>query len=367
MTKEIAFYLADQNPHRDRSLGISNLTKTLLGVLSDSPDYKILSICSKSSLKFPHDRVKEVVLPWATDSSKVKRIFTDNLHPAFLRHLKPDIWYYPKGYISYVARPKGKVVTTVHDTLIQHFADKYPHRRSKWDTNYWIGLLISTLKMSDLVLTVTENSKQQILDFCERHKVPVPRLYVTYEGTDFEDEVPGDFKDKGNYVVHLASGQLYKRTPHLLKWWKELADSGYKLPELRLIGKSTDEANQIAESSEGIVQLPRLNHEEFVKQIQNSRALLFPSEFEGFGLPAIEAYFLGTPVCYVKDTSVSEVVNHSTTLGGFTLDSRESFVHALEEVLGMTESEILNIGNDLREKFSKKRYLENVQAALRTL
>jgi glycosyltransferase involved in cell wall biosynthesis len=367
MQKKIAFYLADQNPHRDRSLGITTITKTLMGGLVNMPKYSLSQIVSESSFHFDHKQVVQYKLPWRTDNGKAQRIITDNLHPAFLRSIKPDIWLYPKGYISYISKPKEPVVSIIHDTLLQHLADKYPDSRSKMDFNYWLGLLKASIVKSDQILTVSQSAKHQIIDFCERYSIAIPEIYVTYEASDFEDLNPGDLHQKGNYVLHLASEHPYKKTLHLLKFWEQLLADKKDLPMLHLVGNFTPEVRQMANTLEGIVMRPRMQFAAFVEEIRNARALIFPSEFEGFGLPAIESYFLNTPVCYVENTSVAEVLSRDTQVGMFNLDNVDSFAHALREVLDLRPEEIAKTGMNLRNRYSKKKYLAEVDSALQKI
>ena len=84
--------------------------------------------------------------------------------------------------------------------------------------------------------------------------------------------------------------------------------------------------------------------------IAKARALLLPSEIEGFGIPAVEAYQLGTPVAYVRDTAVDEIVGPDSP-GGFKHDY-ESFKHAVLDVLEMGWSETEAKGQVVRGRFS---------------
>jgi glycosyltransferase involved in cell wall biosynthesis len=306
-------------------------------------------------------------LPWRTDKGKAQRIITDNLHPAFLRSIKPDVWLYPKGYISYISKPNEPVVSIIHDTLLQHLADKYPDSRSKMDFNYWLGLLKASIIKSDQILTVSQSARQQIIDFCERYSITLPDIYVTYEASDFEDLNPGKAHQKGNYALHLASEHPYKKTLHLLKFWGQLLADKKDLPVLHLVGNFTPEVKRMASSLKGVVMRPRMEFNTFVEEIRNARALIFPSEFEGFGLPAIEAYFLNTPVCYVEGTSVAEILSHGTQAGMFSLENIDSFTQALDEVLNLRPEEIVKINLNLRNRYSKKKYLAEVDIALQKM
>lgn len=365
--KTIAFYLADQNPHRDRSLGITTITKTLMGSLVGKPEYSLSQIVSRSSFRFDHPEVKQCLLPWRTDNGKVSRILTDNLHPLFLQNRKPDIWLYPKGYISYVSKPKGVVVSIMHDTLLQHYADHYPTTRSSLDLAYWLGLMKASIRRSDQILTVSQNAKQQILKFADRYNIPVPQIHVTYEASDFEDIAPDNQPAKENYVLHLASDQPHKCTLQFLQLWQRLQAEETDVPPLHLVGHFTPAVTQLAQSMKDVVLKSRLNKTQFIDTIAKARALIFPSEMEGFGLPAIEAYFLHTPVCYVADTSVAEILEFATTAGQYEVNDYDSFAHALKEVLNLSPETIARSRTRLLEQFSKKKYLNAVNQVLSTI
>lgn len=368
MAKSVAFYLADQNPHRDRSLGITTITKTLMSGMVDQPGYQLAQVVSQSSFVFDNQQVPRHLLPWTTDQGKVKRVFTDNLHPLFLRSLKPDIWFYPKGYISYLVKPKnGLVVSMMHDTLIQHYADKYPETRSKLDLAYWLGLMKASIRRSDHILTVSQSAKQQLTDFCVRYEIPVPEIHVTYEASDFQYLEPGDPDNKQDYVIHLASQHPYKKTLEMLQSWEQLLQKGHDLPKMHLVGTYTDEVKAMANRVDSIIMKPRLDFEAFVDEIRQAKALIFPSEFEGFGLPAIEGYFLNTPVVYVNGTSVAEVLAHDTRVGGYDLDDFEGFEKAVIDVLELSSQEIKDSSKGLRERYSKEKYLAAVDSILSTI
>ena len=85
---------------------------------------------------------------------------------------------------------------------------------------------------------------------------------------------------------------------------------------------------------------------------------------EGFGLPAIEAYFLNTPVCYVANTAVAEVLEHDVKAGQYELNDFDSFAQALTEVLNLSPATIAESRARLLERYSKKKYLEAVNRVI---
>jgi glycosyltransferase involved in cell wall biosynthesis len=121
---------------------------------------------------------------------------------------------------------------------------------------------------------------------------------------------------------------------------------------LHLIGALPPEVTPLLATSRSIMKRPFLEDSALQAAYLGARALILPSEIEGFGLPALEAYYLGTPVCYVKNTSVEEVLGVATHKGAFSLSSRESLFAALEEVMAMTSEEVRDCGLKLRESYA---------------
>jgi len=356
---KIAVYLADQNPHRDRTLGVTNFTQCLLSGLSLRKDLSLSTFVSASSYSFSGQGVKEIRLPWRTDHS-FSRLLTDNFSAPIMDLMKPDLVYYPKGYLSYFMKPHRPVVGTVHDTILQFYADHYPDYRSRMDITYWIGLMKSSFKKFDMILAVSESTRNQVLEFCARYYIVPPPITVTYEASDYENVEIGQVTKK-NYIIHFASLAPHKNTQRLMELWSLMTHKKSDWPELKLIGSKAAAENYLHYS--GVSHLPYLEIEELSVVMKEARAVLLPSAIEGFGLPALEGYYHGTPVCFVRGTSVEEVLSGFTSKGGFSLEDPESFKLALDEVLGMTCEEVLGIRDGLRIKFSKNNFVAAVAAA----
>ena len=77
-------------------------------------------------------------------------------------------------------------------------------------------------------------------------------------------------------------------------------------------------------------------------------------------MPAIEAYYLGTPVCFVKGTSVEEVLALAADVGGFSLDDPESLFSALDDVLNLPTESIRESGLKLRKAYAADRVVDRM-------
>jgi len=348
----IQAYLADQNPGHDRSFGISRMSNVVLDALQADERVSVQTVSSKTSQQAPNNVEMVCILPWGTRGKWV-RLLTDHFHPLFSRHHSaPDLHYFPKGYLPLLdifCRPS---VVTIHDTIIQYDEDHYPQWRNAWDYSYWAMMLKHTLRKADRIMTVSESSKEQILGFMERHGIARKEIVVTYEPCLYERIAQPLEPQKANYVIHLASCEPHKRTAHLVRWWYEQEANNANLPELHLIGSVPPEVLPLLASSRRILRRPFLEDAALQAAYLGARALILPSEIEGFGLPALEAYYLGTPVCFVRGTSVEEILGVATSKGGFSLADAATLFAALDEVMAMNPVEIHQCGLTLREVYA---------------
>ncbi|RYD68226.1 MAG: glycosyltransferase [Verrucomicrobiaceae bacterium] len=345
-------YLADQNPKLGRSLGISRMTQVLLKELSTRDELVLNGITSKSSVQMPDD-VTSVVVPWTT-RGRFSRVITDHLHPIWQPGRPPDVFYFPKGFLPRLHSLCWPSVVTIHDTIIQYYADHYPEWRTEIEYRYWANLLKHTLRHADGILTISEAARGQIREFMERHEIPAKPITVTFEPCIYESTPQPIAPAKEDYVLHLGSREPHKRTAWLIRQWMEASRARPDLPKLHVVGKVPDEVVDLAGSCPQVERLPFLDDEALQRQFERARALIFPSEIEGFGLPAVEAYFLGTPVCFTRGTSIEEVLEDASSRGGFDLKDPATLFTALDEVLSLDPEQVRQWGLLLREKYAAR-------------
>ncbi|MEO1629459.1 MAG: glycosyltransferase [Bacteroidota bacterium] len=357
----VGVYLADQNPHRDRSLGISTVTQSILEGLSAEPNLRLQAWTSRSALR-PTADVPTRAFPFRTDQVG-PRLLTDLFHP-WLIPARPDVWFYPKGYLSLLARPTRPALLLIHDAILDFYQRTYPEDRPAASYTYWLRVLERSLRRADRIATVSETSKRQIEDFAERRGFRLPAIDVVYAACHYEHVTPA-YASKQDYVLHLASDAKHKRTRRLLDLWRLGLAAQRDLPRLVLIGALSEELAAYARATTHVEVLPRQPEASLVAYYQNARAVLVPSEIEGFGLPVLEAYALGTPACYTLGTSMEEVLAPYTSVGGFDLDVPDSFWTALDAALSMKPADIEAIRLPLLERYSKSRLCTHITAALK--
>ena len=359
----IAIYLADQNPRRDRSLGITSMTQSLLQSFAKRDDLDITQVVSKSSFRDNGAASRTRQLPFRTDNP-IGRLVADKCHN-FLASPKVDLWYYPKGYVSHFSQPNAPTVGTMHDTIVQYYADHYPETRNARAFDYWIGNTRRSLQKLDRVLTISESAASQLRQFCDRYNISVPEIDITFEGSCWERRRGDNFLKQGN-AVHLASPSPHKGTNRLLGMWKVLQERGKDLPKLTLVGTLDQNGQEIFDQLVSIEIKSTEKIDELQETLGGASVLLLPSEIEGFGLPALEAYYVGTPVCYASGTSVNEVVAPIGHDGAFEMDDVDDFARSLDWALNLSASDICQISDSMYERFSITKVSDRIVQAFRT-
>jgi glycosyltransferase involved in cell wall biosynthesis len=294
-----------------------------------------------------------VSTPFDSISENLAKLWFEQVSfPRACRRQGVEIAHVP--YFASPLFPTTPTVVTVHD-LIPMLLPVY--RGSIWVRLYTLLVAIAA-KRADVVLTDSEASKWDIVHLLD---IPSERVHVIYLAADdiyqpiLDDQRLTAIRQKyglpESYLLYLGGFDQRKNVPALLKAFAQLA----KDPRAFLVV-----AGRLPEKGGGFFPDPRpivqeLGIEERVvftgwvpeedkpALYSGARALVFPSLYEGFGLPPLEALACGTPVIASNQGSLPEIVGD----GGLLLepDDMEGLAGAMEKLLNDD-----TLWGDLREK-----------------
>ena len=327
----VSYYLADLNPHRDKSIGISNYTFDLVRAVSELRQLRIHTLESRSSLHHPCADQRDC-WPFRTDTV-AKRMLIDAVAWVPLNAAPSEIIHFTKGLLPPTFLSTKKIVVTIHDMILDHYQRTYPEERSALEWRYWTRVLERTLLRADAIITVSEHARAQIEAFAHAHKLPLPSIFVTYEGSRFESYAGTEpLASRRPVFVAFGSPHPHKRTQRLTELW--CGRQAARDHTLQLIGNVPKAVTALAAQRDDIECLGSCEENALIGRLRATRGLLVSSEIEGFGLPVLEAAYLGTPSVVVRGTSCHELLDGYDRLT-FDLDSQRSFDQALQALLDL--------------------------------
>jgi alpha-1,3-rhamnosyl/mannosyltransferase len=180
------------------------------------------------------------------------------------------------------------------------------------------------VRTSSRIITVSRHSRDDIAYY---YRIPKERIAVTPEAADKRfcpqpDEQVADVRRTYNlpprYVLYLGSNKPHKNLERLVRAWERLVQEHrgqHTLPVLVIAGHydpNYPEAQQmVAERalSDTVLFVPNVAEEDVPALYTGAEVFVFPSYYEGFGLPPLEAMACGTPVLCAYASSLPEVVN----------------------------------------------------------
>jgi glycosyltransferase involved in cell wall biosynthesis len=225
-----------------------------------------------------------------------------------------DVVHFPLTVmIPRVATPGP--VTTVLD--LQH--EFLPQFFSRAELAYRRAVYGWSIRKSRLVVTISEHAARAVV---ERYDVPESRVRPIYLGLDHAVFRPGD-EPRERFLVYPARAWPHKNHQRLFAAFAELRRSH---PDLELVLTAYD-----GETPPGVRSLGHVSRDELARLYRRAAGLVFPSLFEGFGQPPLEAMACGCPVASSNAAALPEVCGDGARL--FDPTSVEAMVDGVEDIL----------------------------------
>ena len=219
----------------------------------------------------------------------------------------------------YVIPPlaRARAVVTIHDIIHVLYPQFLPSRAA---LIYARVMIRRALKRADRILTVSYNSKRDLVDY---FGIPPARIDVVYNGvaSRFRADVPRAERDRvaaryglhRPYLLFLGGEKPHKNVRNVIRAFAE-ARRERALPHgLVLAGPMPRNRNRVealisALELDGCVERPGIVPEEDLPGLYaGADAFLYPTLYEGFGLPVIEAMACGVPVLTSSTSALQEV------------------------------------------------------------
>ncbi|MBU3194249.1 glycosyltransferase family 4 protein [Clostridium algidicarnis] len=262
-------------------------------------------------------------------SKKHNSFFNLSYFPKDLEKKNIDLYHIPQNGIGLNKNYPCKTLVTIHD-LIPYIM---PETVGKGYLTKFLREMPEVIDSCESIITVSEWSKQDILKF---FPMDPDRIFVTplaadkkYKPLDkakCKEIILKSFGIDKKFILYLGGFSPRKNVRGLIKAFKDMYKDLNDEYELVILGSLKDEGSLLLNFAEEINIKSKIHFlgfvaEEMLPIFYNScECFVYPSLYEGFGLPPLEAMSCGCPLISSNTTSIPEVVKDA----GYLIDSKKS-------------------------------------------
>jgi len=332
------------NPAGGELAGIGHYTyylvKNLLAQDKKNTYVLFFDFRMKDIKEFEQKNVEIVYFPFSQYKKFLPFAYSHVLAAAEIKSRNVDVYHAPANVIPMnYSRPS---VLTIHDMAIYKHPEWFPGGQ-----NFSIKTLVpSSIKKASRIIAVSQSTKKDIVQLM---KVPAGNIDVVYEAGN-QEKIPSEkdsagiikkYKINKNFVLYLGTLEIRKNIDRLIKAWEKVCESKpKKFAEWQLViaGQKgfgfAENFNAIKSSKVGhkIRYIGYVPADDKNKLMKTASIFAFPSLYEGFGLPVIEAMAMGTPVLTSNVSSLPEVVGDSAVM--VNPQKVEDIAKKLENMIG---------------------------------
>lgn len=240
--------------------------------------------------------------------------------PRVLQQHKVDVFLSPDSYCS--LRSKIPTVMVCHDIAYCHYPEQVPFHGRVFYKHY----IPKYLARAERVISVSEFTKKDIL---EHYSVPAEKIAVACNGVrevfrvlspDEKQAVRAQYSAGQDYFFYLGSVHPRKNVARLIQAFDQFKSASGASTQLLIGGRlawqtgAIQEAFQTARYKDDIQLLGYLDDTALAKVLGAALALTYPSLFEGFGVPLLEAMHAEVPIITSNTSSMPEVAGEAAIL-----------------------------------------------------
>jgi glycosyltransferase involved in cell wall biosynthesis len=258
--------------------------------------------------------------------------------------------YHPTYYMKGLKQNrKVPTVITVYDMIHELYPDQFI------DSWFVIKAKKRAISIANVIIAISENTKRDLIKI---YDVPESKIKVVYLASSLQssnpmtiDELKEGYGLKRPYILYVGDRRTYKNFKILLNSYIDHFSDDFDLICFGGGGFKTDELKNIDNSiNNSIIQLSG-SDDLLASLYKHAFCFVYPSFYEGFGIPPLEAMSVGCPVIASNASSIPEVVGDAAIL--FDPHSKDELVDAIRSLYDESKrNDFIKHGFEQEKKFS---------------
>lgn len=266
------------------------------------------------------------------------------------------VHYHWNGQIVKYIDKKNSIMM-LHDVLPLEIPNYFKNNNQR---EKYIKKTQKDIDIARFILTPSQYSKEQIIKNFQVDK----EIIVLHHGVTLPENINlRERADKNSYLIYVGGYDSRKGLVPLLKAYIHGVKNGLINKNFVLVGKPnyfSEEFKQLVSEAKSMGVLKEtgyVDENELANLIFNANALVYPSKYEGFGLPPLETMKLGCPVVTTKHTSIPEICEDACLYSDF--EDVNDFIYTLKKLEDNDiKNSLVEKGRIQAEKFSWEKTAE---------
>ena len=258
--------------------------------------------------------------------------------PLALNRWRVDVFHAPNYMMPLLPCPGTRRVVTIHDLIPLLFRDYAPRSKKNRFFPVFKAIMNRSVRAADRVIAVSESTRRDLQSYFHLDAASAARIRVIAEGVRTRCTPAPRTPRPHVQFLYVGRRDPYKNLPLLVASFAALRQRGLAVA-LRVVGSDDPrypEARQLARElgvDEAIAWSGYVNDAELLAAYQQADVFVLPSNYEGFGLPVLEAMACGTPVICSNTSSLPEVAGDAALM----IDPRQP--HTLTDAMNRLATE----------------------------
>lgn len=300
--------------------GLSMVWKALI-------DSLVKSDLSYKCLEYPGalaNKVRKDMESYIVEERKPLSMLLERYRNPHINNDTPFVFH--SSHYRTTNNPNAFNITTVHDFTYELYSQGFARKVHSWQK-------YNAIRRADVIVSISENTKKDILHFLP--EVDPQKIRVIHNGVsnDYKPVVNSKYKDMSGFVAFIGIRRSYKNFLFVVESIKDTSFS------LAIVGSPLNEEEvKFLDSQLGrnrYKYMGFLSNDDLNELYNACFCLAYPSAYEGFGIPVLEAQRAGCPVIAYNSSSIPEIIGETPLL------LKEINIHEFQNKLNLLKDDML--------------------------